>query len=97
MWLHWLRGATTPVSNVVQPGRGLNIDPATLNAGAVAQYATAAHESSITGFLTGIIPKKDWIEFSHLLITHGRRVCNARKPNCEECFLIDLCPFGSGV
>ena len=44
------------IANVVQPGRGLNIDPATLNAGAVAQYATAAHESSITGFLTGIIP-----------------------------------------
>lgn len=46
--------------------------------------------------LTEIIPKKDWIAFSHLLITHGRRVCAARKPNCAECFLLDLCPFGSG-
>jgi aerobic C4-dicarboxylate transport protein len=44
------------IANVVQPGRGLNIDPATLNAGAVAQYAEAAHESTIVGFLTGIIP-----------------------------------------
>ncbi len=44
------------IANVVQPGRGLNIDPATLNAGAVAQYAQAAHESTIVGFLTGIIP-----------------------------------------
>ena len=44
------------IANVVQPGRGLNIDPATLNAGAVAQYAAAAHESTIVGFLTGIIP-----------------------------------------
>ena len=44
------------IANVVQPGRGLNIDPATLNAGAVAQYTTAAHETTITGFLTGIIP-----------------------------------------
>ena len=44
------------IANVVQPGRGLNIDPATLNAGAVAQYTTAAHESTVVGFLTGIIP-----------------------------------------
>lgn len=44
------------IANVVQPGRGLNIDPATLDGGAVAQYAAAAHESTITGFLMGIIP-----------------------------------------
>ncbi len=44
------------IANIVQPGRGLNIDPATLDAGAVAQYAEAAHESTIVGFLTGIIP-----------------------------------------
>ncbi len=44
------------VGNVIQPGRGLNIDPATLNAGAVAQYSTAAHETTIVGFLTSIIP-----------------------------------------
>jgi len=44
------------IANLVQPGRGLNIDPATLDAGAVAQYADAAHESTIVGFLTGIIP-----------------------------------------
>ena len=44
------------VANVVQPGRGLNIDPASLDAGAVSQYAQAAHESTIVGFLTSIIP-----------------------------------------
>ncbi len=44
------------VGNLVQPGRGLNIDPATLDAGAVAQYSTAAHETTIIGFLLSIIP-----------------------------------------
>ncbi|MDP1631207.1 MAG: dicarboxylate/amino acid:cation symporter [Caulobacter sp.] len=44
------------IANVVRPGAGLNIDPASLNAGAVAQYATAAHETSIVGFLSAIIP-----------------------------------------
>jgi len=43
-------------ANLIQPGRGLNIDPATLNAGAVAQYSSAAHETTIQGFLMGIIP-----------------------------------------
>ncbi|WP_427789135.1 dicarboxylate/amino acid:cation symporter [Brevundimonas diminuta] len=44
------------IANVVRPGHGLNIDPATLDQGAVAQYAQAAHESTIVGFLMGIIP-----------------------------------------
>ena len=44
------------IANIVRPGQGLNIDPATLDAGSVAQYAQAAHESTIVGFLTGIIP-----------------------------------------
>jgi aerobic C4-dicarboxylate transport protein len=44
------------IGNVVQPGRGLNIDPASLDAAAVAGYASAAHETTIEGFLLGIIP-----------------------------------------
>jgi len=44
------------VANVVRPGDGLNIDPATLDSGAVAQYAQAAHESTIVGFLMSVIP-----------------------------------------
>jgi len=45
------------VANVVRPGHGLNIDPATLQTGQVAEYAAKAHESSLTGFLTAIIPE----------------------------------------
>jgi aerobic C4-dicarboxylate transport protein len=44
------------VANVVQPGAGMNVDPATLDAGAVASYADKAHETSITGFLMAVIP-----------------------------------------
>src|SRR3546814_12373813 len=44
------------VANVIQPGAGMNIDPATLDAGAVAQYEAKAHESTLTGFLLEIIP-----------------------------------------
>ena len=44
------------VANVVRPGAGLNIDPATLDTSKVSEFAAKAHESTITGFLTGIIP-----------------------------------------
>lgn len=42
--------------------------------------------------LIELVPKKDWIIFSHLLIFHGRRVCKARRPWCEECVVEKLCP-----
>lgn len=41
--------------------------------------------------LMAIIPQEKWILFSHLLIWHGRRVCQARKPRCLECNLEKLC------
>ncbi len=44
------------IANVVQPGAGMNIDPATLDAGAVEQYQEKAHEATLTGFLLAIIP-----------------------------------------
>jgi endonuclease-3 len=42
--------------------------------------------------LMKIVPREDWGRFPHLLIWHGRRVCLARSPRCEECVLVDLCP-----
>ena len=42
--------------------------------------------------LMNIIPKSAWIDFSHLLIWHGRRRCFARKPDCNHCELKKLCP-----
>ena len=44
------------IGNLIQPGAGLDIDPATLDSGAVAQYEAKAHETSLTGFLLSIIP-----------------------------------------
>jgi len=45
--------------------------------------------------LMALIPKEDWIDFSHQMIWHGRRVCPARKPKCPECPLLKLCDYGS--
>jgi len=45
--------------------------------------------------LMEIVPKEKWGRFADLLIFHGRRVCNARKPKCEICVLKSLCPSQS--
>jgi endonuclease III len=42
--------------------------------------------------LNELVPKKEWTDFPHLLIAHGRRVCKALKPQCENCVLESLCP-----
>jgi endonuclease III len=42
--------------------------------------------------LVKLVPREDWGRFPHLLIWHGRRVCIARAPRCEDCVLNDLCP-----
>lgn len=42
-----------------------------------------------------LIPKREWTDFSLRLILHGRRVCLAQRPRCEQCFLNDFCPSSS--
>ena len=42
--------------------------------------------------LVKLVPRADWARFPHLMIWHGRRVCDARKPRCEDCVIVDLCP-----
>jgi endonuclease-3 len=42
--------------------------------------------------LMRIIPRKDWLDLSHMLIYHGRAICLARKPLCAQCALVQLCP-----
>src|SRR6187431_2681222 len=42
--------------------------------------------------LVKLVPRADWGRFPHLLIWHGRRICDARRPLCEDCVLADLCP-----
>jgi endonuclease-3 len=42
--------------------------------------------------LIKLVPREDWGRFPHLLIWHGRRVCDARRPRCDDCVVNDLCP-----
>jgi endonuclease-3 len=44
--------------------------------------------------LMAVVPAEDWTLWSHLLIHHGRSICQARKPKCRQCPLLDYCPAG---
>lgn len=62
--------------------------------------STATNPEKIETTLQRLVPKKHWIMFSHWLISHGRAVCQARKPNCLQCVLSDQCPsftFFTGI
>ncbi len=51
-----------------------------------------ADPNKIEQDLIKILPKEEWINFSHMLIWHGRKICVARRPKCEICFLNKICP-----
>ncbi|HXL43086.1 MAG TPA: endonuclease III [Gaiellaceae bacterium] len=42
--------------------------------------------------LQRLVPREDWARFPHLLIWHGRRICIAQRPRCQDCVINDLCP-----
>jgi endonuclease-3 len=42
--------------------------------------------------LLKLVPKKDWLDFNYILVNHGRKACQARKPRCPECAVRRLCP-----
>jgi endonuclease-3 len=42
--------------------------------------------------LIGAVPRSEWVDLSHRLILHGRKICLARKPRCSQCSLEEICP-----
>jgi endonuclease-3 len=53
---------------------------------------TAKDPAIVERDLMAIVPHQHWIEISHLLVFHGRRICFARNPDCLHCPLNDICP-----
>lgn len=47
--------------------------------------------------LKAIVPEKDWSDWSHVMVFHGRRCCFARKPACDKCPIHELCPSAGKV
>ncbi|MGM0600393.1 MAG: endonuclease III [Candidatus Rifleibacteriota bacterium] len=55
-------------------------------------FSRETNPDKIEADLMKKLPRKKWIIFSHLLILHGRNRCKARKPDCDNCEILTLCP-----
>lgn len=53
---------------------------------------TSANPEIVERDLMAVLPKKEWIEYSHRIILHGRKTCIARRPQCSDCVLLSVCP-----
>jgi endonuclease-3 len=92
-----LAGVARKTANVVQGNafgivEGVVVDTHVARLSRRFGWTTNEDPVKIEQDLMRIIPRKDWLDLSHLLIFHGRAICYARKPLCEQCALVPLCP-----
>jgi endonuclease III len=95
--LHRLPGVGRKTANVILGNayginEGVTVDT---HVGRLSRrLALTAHEDpvKVEQDLMALIPRDDWALISHLLIYHGRQICVARRPRCEQCVLSDICP-----
>jgi endonuclease-3 len=92
-----LAGVARKTANVVlgvayQIADGIVVDTHVKRLSNRLQLTMQSEPTKIERDLIAITPRAEWIDLSHLLIFHGRRVCDARKPKCAECVIRHLCP-----
>lgn len=56
-------------------------------------FTTAKDPVKVEKDLRKILPKSHWIGWGHYMVEHGRKICSARRPACQNCFLNDLCAY----
>ncbi len=91
-----LPGVGRKTANVVRSvdfdAPGLPVDTHVLRLSRLLGLTTNTDPEKVEADLTAMLPAREWGAFSLRMILHGRRVCIARRPRCEECVLADFCP-----
>lgn len=95
--LHALPGVGRKTANVVLGNafginEGVTVDTHVTRLSGLLRLTRNTDPVKIEQDLMQLVPRADWTLVSHLLILHGRAVCIARRPRCEDCVLRDLCP-----
>jgi endonuclease-3 len=95
--LHALPGVGRKTANVVLGNafginEGVTVDTHVTRLSGLLGLTRHTDPVKIEQDLMQLIPRDDWTLISHLLILHGRKICIARRPQCEACVLNDLCP-----
>lgn len=76
---------------------GIVVDTHNLRLSRLLGISTQKTADKMERELLDLVPKKDWIKYGQLITWHGRRVCNAKKPKCNECVLADICPYANAM
>jgi len=84
--------ANIVLSSCFRKAEGIAVDTHVKRLSGRLSLSKANNPNKIEKDLMEIISKKDWLDFNYLLVNHGRKVCQARKPLCHECPLNHLCP-----
>lgn len=71
---------------------GIVVDVHNLRVNVVLGISGQKNADKMERELLELVRKKDWIDYGQWITWHGRRVCYARKPDCENCVLNDICP-----
>ena len=84
--------ANVVLSNAFGKHEGVVVDTHVKRISGRLKFTKETDPVKIERDLTAVVAHKDWGVFSHLLIFHGRETCTARKPNCPDCMINQLCP-----
>jgi endonuclease III len=92
-----LPGVARKTANVVLGNafgivEGFTVDTHNIRLAKRLGWTTNTDAAKVEQDLMRIVPRKDWFDLSHMLIYHGRAICVARRPLCEQCSLAQLCP-----
>jgi endonuclease-3 len=87
--------ANVLLGNAFEQNEGIVVDTHVARLAARLGFTAETDPVRIEQALMPLFDRDGWARLSHLLIWHGRRVCDARKPRCAECTLADRCPSAS--
>jgi endonuclease-3 len=92
-----LKGVARKTANIVLSGafgkiEGIAVDTHVFRISKLLKLSEQKNRDKVEQDLMRVIPREKWFSANYLLITHGRRVCKARKPDCIRCVISDLCP-----
>ena len=92
-----LRGVARKTANIVLGNsfgtvEGIAVDTHVRRLSNRLGFSEQSDPDKIEQDLMRLIPRERWFDFSYVLIDHGRALCHAKKPNCADCPVSDLCP-----
>lgn len=84
--------ANVILGNAFGISEGVTVDTHVMRLTRLLKLTRETEPEKVERDLMELVPRKDWALVSHLLIWHGRRVCIANRPRCEQCVISDRCP-----